>query len=245
MKSLIAVVVAGFICLMLAQLGVFSVSLTRASFMGFIYLVIFLFIICFICTFKYWEKTTRKKIVIYIVIYCCVNAVTAWSFENMHVRKDYEGLEEKACLDNIRIINGAVEMYNMDKDVMMDDLDIHKLLEGNYIYKELSVSDKCNYTNVGKLSKDGFVCCIKHYNSQLSKLGNNDGLNNNIVPTSKLSYSKLKELKEEIESFNKKIREKKSFFERAAFYLKENKHEIKSKFYPFFVLFWPTFLSKI
>ena len=215
----------------------------KSLFMGFIYLVIFLFIICFICTFKYWEKTTRKKIVIYIVIYCCVNGLTAWCFENMHVRRDYEGMEEKACLENVRIINGAVEMYNMDKDVMMDDLDIHKLLEGNYIYKELSVSDKCNYTNVGKLSKDGFVCCIKHY-SQHSKLGNNNDLNNN-KPVSKLSDSKLNELKEEIKSFNKRIREKKSFFEKADLYLKENKHEIKSKFYLFFVLFWPSFLSKI
>lgn len=69
---------------------------------------------------------------------------------------------QKACYSNIRVLQGAVEMYNMDSSELMKDLDIKKL-EG-YIKNPDGIKcpgygDVASYTSLGDLSKDGEVSC--------------------------------------------------------------------------------------
>ena len=69
----------------------------------------------------------------------------------------------KACFSNQRVIQGAVEMYNMDVATMMQQLDTKILVEGNYLKSEPSKPDTtCEYTNIGDLSGYGFVFCKYH-----------------------------------------------------------------------------------
>ena len=70
---------------------------------------------------------------------------------------------DKACLSNIRVIQGAVEMYNMDVATMMRTLDMDILIEGNYLKEEPSHPEiSCEYSNVGDLGSYGFVICKYH-----------------------------------------------------------------------------------
>ncbi len=69
---------------------------------------------------------------------------------------------QKACYSNIRVIQGAVEMYNMDTTPMMDDLNMTTLIKGGYIRGEIKCPEpqiKVKYTNIGKLSNTGEVSC--------------------------------------------------------------------------------------
>ncbi len=67
------------------------------------------------------------------------------------------------CYSNIRVLQGAVEMYNMDSDVFMKDLDFNSLIEGKYLKEKPIPPDKyCNYTNKGDLSEEGQVYCVLH-----------------------------------------------------------------------------------
>ena len=43
---------------------------------------------------------------------------------------------EKSCQTNQRILQGAVELYNMDNNTKMTSLDIPILIKGNYIKEE-------------------------------------------------------------------------------------------------------------
>lgn len=72
----------------------------------------------------------------------------------------------KACFANMRVIQGAVEMYNMDHDVMMDivtenELDI--LVKEKYL-KAMPVKPEegCWYGCKGDVSQDGVVVCALH-----------------------------------------------------------------------------------
>ena len=69
----------------------------------------------------------------------------------------------KACFSNIRVIQDAVEIYNMDVDSMMRTLDIDALIEGNYLKGKPSPPEtSCEYLNVGDLDSYGFVICKYH-----------------------------------------------------------------------------------
>jgi hypothetical protein len=67
------------------------------------------------------------------------------------------------CLSNIRVITGAIEMYNMDHSQMMTELDLDKLVESHYL-KEIPIkpTDKCDYFIVGDILSDGYIACKKH-----------------------------------------------------------------------------------
>ena len=45
----------------------------------------------------------------------------------------------KACYGNIRLIQGAVEMYNMDSREMMTELDMKLLIDGHYLKNEVDI----------------------------------------------------------------------------------------------------------
>lgn len=75
----------------------------------------------------------------------------------------------KACASNIRVLTGAVEMYNMDHLEMMKKLDINKLINSSpsgftYLKAEPSKPEpECKYVSEGDLSSvNGFIKCEKH-----------------------------------------------------------------------------------
>ena len=70
--------------------------------------------------------------------------------------------KQKACFSNLRVIQGAVEMYNMDHSTMMTSLNLDKLIDGNYIKSIDKPCSECSYYNKGDLSNDGVVACSLH-----------------------------------------------------------------------------------
>ncbi len=67
-----------------------------------------------------------------------------------------------ACYSNIRIIQGAVEMYNMDSNTQMSELKVDDLIDGHYI-KEKPILPEISCSYLGRdLEKDGNVYCKFH-----------------------------------------------------------------------------------
>lgn len=71
---------------------------------------------------------------------------------------------EKACYANMRVLLGAVEMYNMDNSVYpkhMDDKLIDELVKGKYLRsKPRKPETECDY--YGDLENNGEICCKLH-----------------------------------------------------------------------------------
>lgn len=81
---------------------------------------------------------------------------------------------QKACFSNIRVITGAVEMYNMDNDIKIQELNdsaIEILVKNNYLKSkpEPPEINKCIYTSEGDLVMDGFVYCKYHGDLEFKK----------------------------------------------------------------------------
>ncbi|RCK78522.1 MAG: hypothetical protein OZSIB_1442 [Candidatus Ozemobacter sibiricus] len=81
-------------------------------------------------------------------------------------RKAREQSREKACYANMRVIQGAVEMYNMDHSVMLQAIDerhVTALKDMQYLKCEISRPETgCVYYSVGDLAGDGMICCALH-----------------------------------------------------------------------------------
>ena len=268
------ILVVSFICLLLADWGSFSISVNGSDIIDLVCLAIFIFIIFFICSFKSWSKSARKNIITCIVVYCCLNVFTVWSnFGIMCIKRDYEGSSRKACWNNLRFLNGAVEMYNMDNKVMMENFDFKSLFNGGYIKEEFSFPSRyCYYTNFDNLTENGFVCCNKHFSpdTELGYSGywivyddlNKDNYKNYLGRDCKVTFEKFNELREKFMKMkdntddyqeqrnlvieeNKKIRAKKPFLERARLHFKENRNTYIDYLYPIIVLFFPYVLHPL
>ncbi len=75
-----------------------------------------------------------------------------------HVRITY-----KACYSNIRVLQGAVELYNMDNKEKMTDLDTNTLFDNKYIKSiQKGPEPECKYFVTGDLTEDGEICCELH-----------------------------------------------------------------------------------
>ena len=78
-------------------------------------------------------------------------------------KKDGNYSPQRHCYSNIRVLQGAVEMYNMDSSTMMDRLDVDLLIKGKYLKERpISPHPNCNYSENGDLSGDGVVVCSIH-----------------------------------------------------------------------------------
>lgn len=83
-------------------------------------------------------------------------------------RKAREQARHKACYANMRVLLGAVEMYNMDhpEDQMISVLterEIGVLIAGKYLKSEISRPEPdCVYGTIGDLTGTGRVCCSVH-----------------------------------------------------------------------------------
>jgi competence protein ComGC len=78
-------------------------------------------------------------------------------------RKAREQSREKACYANMRVLTGAVEMYNMDNPQQMRKLNMNSLLKGKYLRHELYPPESgCRYESRGDLSGGGHIVCRLH-----------------------------------------------------------------------------------
>ena len=74
---------------------------------------------------------------------------------------------DKTCHSNIRVLLGAIEMYNMDHPStpikILDEESAANLLKEGYLKTELSKPEKdCHLMSIGDLTKDGIVYCKYH-----------------------------------------------------------------------------------
>ncbi len=82
----------------------------------------------------------------------------------------------KACYSNIRIIQGAVEMYNNSSSVSMNDLSIDDLIRGRCLEEEPIAPDVyCSYRG-NDLNKESSVYCTFHGDLQGLTAGTYDGI---------------------------------------------------------------------
>ncbi len=86
---------------------------------------------------------------------------------------------KRMCFSNIRVLNGAVEMYNMDNLTMIKELNnnnIKTLVDLRYLREEPipPMDQKCIYTSKGDISKDGLIYCVYHGSLDQSIKGNED-----------------------------------------------------------------------
>ena len=231
----VIIFIVGSLCLLLADWGSFSISVNGSNFIDLVSLAIFIFIVCFICTFKHWNKAARKNIITCIVVYCCLNVFIVWSnFGIMCIRRDREGERRKVCWSNIRIIAGAVEMYNMDNSVMMENLDLKKLYNDGYIKEEFTFpSDNCYYTSIDNLTGNGFVCCSEHFspNTELGYSGysilydnlNKDNYKNYLGKYCDITFEEFKELRDKFFKEKEKISQSNNFNEQKNYVIEQNK----------------------
>ncbi len=76
----------------------------------------------------------------------------------------------KSCFSNIRVLSGAIEMYNMDNTSFIStDLNLKELVKGRYLKSEKNFTDpdllpekSCEYHIRGDFTQDGLVYCKYH-----------------------------------------------------------------------------------
>ena len=78
-------------------------------------------------------------------------------------RKGHAPSKEKGCYSNIRVLQGAVEMYNMDNEEMMTELNANILVDSKYLKSiPKGTEPECKYFTKGNLTEDGEICCKLH-----------------------------------------------------------------------------------
>ena len=96
-----------------------------------------------------------------MIIIAIIGILAAMAVPTPHRHHGYN--RERACFSNQRVLQGALEMYNMDVSEMMTKLDIDTLVKGKY----LKVSPQkpeidCNYLSIGDLTGNGMIYCERH-----------------------------------------------------------------------------------
>lgn len=235
--SIITVIVVLLVCMLGADQGNLSLLINGNNFIDFVSLAIFIFIVYFFVTIKSWSPKAKKEIITAIVVYCCFNVyMVQTNFGIMCIKRSRYSARTKACWSNIRVIQGAVEMYNMDVATMATSLDLPTLFKEKYLKNEIIGPEKdCYYDSFGDLSKEGFVYCTRHlipdideetiYQFETGKYTPNDNITKEMI-------DKIKQIKAEIES-------KKTFLEKLQISWKENWSKTRDTLYPFLVLFFP------
>lgn len=88
------------------------------------------------------------------------------------VPRDYY---QKQCFSNQRVISGAIDMYNMDHELMIHEFNEHTyklLVEEKYLH---NIKDycECEYLVEGDLAVDGYIYCLNHGSPDRRKEGIN------------------------------------------------------------------------
>ncbi len=101
-------------------------------------------------------RNDNKKIVLYLsvfLIFLITNSLFAY-------KPSSEYTKYKHCLSNLKVLQDAIEMYNMDNKESIDNLNeenLKSLISKGYLKGISSPTDKCKY-----LSKNGEVYCKYH-----------------------------------------------------------------------------------
>ena len=100
-----------------------------------------------------------------MIVIAIIGILAAMAIPNF--QKARGSARQKSCYSNIRIISGAIEMYNMDVPTMMlecNDANQAILVTGKYLKKVLvnEPERSCQYSSTGDLTGDGIVTCNYH-----------------------------------------------------------------------------------
>ena len=101
-----------------------------------------------------------------LLIVIAIIGVLAATAQPTCIKKDRRGARQKACYSNMRVLMGAVEMYNMDVATMTNILDQEQLRKGGYIKGSADLTcpesyKKGTYSGTN-LTEDGEIICSYH-----------------------------------------------------------------------------------
>ena len=114
------------------------------------------------------QKRRGFTLIELMIVIAIIGILAAIAIPNF--RKARDQAREKACYANMRVILGAVEMYNMDNSSMTDtvsmgdvDSSTGKLVSGEYLKRKMSKpTPGCSYSNDGNLTGGGTIKCDCH-----------------------------------------------------------------------------------
>ncbi|MBI3039069.1 prepilin-type N-terminal cleavage/methylation domain-containing protein [bacterium] len=101
-----------------------------------------------------------------MIVIAIIGILAAIAIPNF--KKAREQAREKACYANMRVVLGAIEMYNMDNSAMktaLADADTQSgvLTSGGYLKNAVSKPEVgCVYTNTNDLTTSGYISCAVH-----------------------------------------------------------------------------------
>lgn len=113
------------------------------------------------------KKEKKKSIFsnVFFQIYLIGVIVFIFSEPFFSFRRREASLRYKACYSKIRVLMGAVEMYNMDNETMMTTLDQNTLIKEKYLKEteNLVCPERSDATYSGEnLTGDGEIICSYH-----------------------------------------------------------------------------------
>lgn len=127
----------------------------KKSFKSIIFTTITILIITNILLGAYdfvWHGLNRRK-------------ATQWYWYGYAYCPKYSANRTKACLFNITQLTAALEMYFMDHDTMLSELDTDKLIEEGYLKSEIRPPEsKCKYFIAEDLFSENPIRCEFHGN---------------------------------------------------------------------------------
>jgi prepilin-type N-terminal cleavage/methylation domain-containing protein len=96
-----------------------------------------------------------------MIVIAIIGILAAMAIPNF--KKAREQAREKACYSNIRVLLGAIEMYNMDHSEMMDTPDQDSLTgAAGYLKAKVDCPESGGKYEGSNLSKDGVLSCSIH-----------------------------------------------------------------------------------
>lgn len=116
---------------------------------------------------KMTNNNGKTKIISSGLFYIYLAGVIAFIFlgpKPYYTKCSRGSARDKACYSNIRVLQGAVEMYNMDSKTMMTTLDQTILKEGHYFRdKNILVCPETHKEYLGDdLTGKGYIYCDYH-----------------------------------------------------------------------------------
>ncbi len=123
-----------------------------------------------------------------MIVMAIIGLLAAIAIPNF--RKAREQGREKACYANMRVLLGAMEMYNMDNSPMMKSPDEDRLVRMKFLKSNLNKPERnCRYYSNGDVSAGAPIICRVHGAIDDSELSNGIGSVNNIAYDSDESVS--------------------------------------------------------
>ena len=98
-----------------------------------------------------------------MIVIAIIGILAAIAIPNF--RKARQQARQKACFANQRVIMGAIEMYNMDNNTMMDSYDAAgetSLITGKYLKSKVVPAEADCAITGANLTKEGTVECNNH-----------------------------------------------------------------------------------